>query len=1223
MRCNSLAASVFLGTAALTFAAGSSAEIAQNPLIVANAAKSNLLVAIDDSGSMDWEVGFPKSADGILHWNDSRQNLVDSDGVLYNTFQNDRFSYLFPTGRGSGNMVYASNSTNGNILPPRPEYAFARSTAFNPQYYNPLVTYRPWVNIGSSTWSDMPPTAAKSDPAVSGSQTLNLTVDNYNNSSDDWRFRIRSGMRRPDASGNPGDEVSGRDRLQAFNYYPATYYMPITSSIGLGTWLGSGNCATPSAATYETFHDDWSVANQSDLSGRGVDAIAPGGVCLKRYEIKAGNTFPSGRSYADEMQNFANWFSYHRKRHLALRAGLGEAFQSLENIRAGSFTINTRDDVTMWDLDSSRGALYDYFYSIIGANQGTPNRQGLNHAGEQFDGNEDVITASCQHNFAMQFTDGYSTQFSTAPNVGNVDGDWGSPFQDTHSNTLGDIAALWYETRLRDGDFPAGRVPVPAGCSSTNPPAYLACETDLHMRTFAISLGAEGTRFGVDYHTTRDAHTTPLAWPDPSAESGRQQIDDLYHAAVNGRGELLNARSTQELTQKLREALALISEAVVSSSASAATNSTRVDADSKIYQARFNSGNWTGELLAYGIASSGNISGLLWDASQLIPQASSRQILTKGAGNTQVPFAWASLTSAQRDALDRNSNGQVDGLGEQRLAYLRGDASREVRNGGVFRDRARVLGDIVNSSPEYVGAQDFGFSQLPTAAPGSGSYLDYVQAKRERAGMIYVGANDGMLHAFDAETGIEQWAYVPSELVPAMRELTEPRYRHRYFVDGSPTSTDAYFSGRWNTVLVASLGAGGRTVVGIDVTNPGAPSLLWEFTHEDLGYVLGRPSIVRLSDGRWGAIIGSGYGLDKSAKLFVVDMQTGALISRISTVASNQEATATPNGMSPPLGVDVNRDRIADYVYAGDLLGNLWKFDLQGGNPNQWESSFSSGGSPMPLFTACATGDSTPFGCAAAARQPITARPEASSSTIGQRVLFGTGKYFEPNDIVVVQPGPVQSFYAIEDDNATRVDGRSELTEQEILSEGFVGPTEIRVTTDTEAATDSRGWYLDLVSPANGFEGERVVSQPVLYEGLVIFATLIPSSDSCASGGTSWLMALDLAGGGRPPFAVFDVNDDGVIDDDDLVTDPEGNPVPPSGRRSTVGIINTPRIVRGSPPPTCEEDPENPDLECPPPPPECPLDVAYAPGSSGQIEQLLLSGKTCSTGRTSWRQLWP
>jgi len=1223
MRRQTTTASLILASAALTFAAGASAQVAQVPLITSNSAKSNLLLAIDDSGSMDWETGITGSVDGILHWNNSQRRLTNASGVLYTTFQNQRFSYLFPMTRGAnGNIVYGATDTNGNVLPPRPEYAFARSAHFNPQYYNPATTYRPWVNIGSRTFTDMNPRAALSDPTVSGSVALDLTANIFNNSGDAWRFRHRTGMRLPNASGQPSNTVATSDGLAAYSYYPASYYMPITDSIVLPNWLGSGrNCNNPQGATYVTFHDSWSTANQTALRDRGVDAIGPGGVCLKLYEIKTGVTFPSGRTYAAEMQNFANWFSYHRKRHLALRAGLGEAFQDLERVRAGSFTINSRNNVTMWDLDSTRASLYNFFYGIIGRNASTPNRQALNHAGEQFHTRENVITAACQHNFTLHFTDGYSNQLSSSPAVGNVDNAWGAPFADGFSNTKGDIAAHWYQSRLRGTAFGAGQVPVPAACNVANPPKYLACNKDLHMRTFGVTLGAAGNHFGVTHHAVRDVHTTPITWPNPSADSSLAQIDDLYHAAVNGRGELLNARSTAELTQKLREALALISEAVVSSSASAATNSARVDTDSKVYQARFNSGNWTGELLAFDVRSDGLLGSLLWDAGQSMPSAAARNIYTKGGTNTRVPFTWAGISAAQRDALDRNANGQIDGLGQRRVDYLRGDASHEVRNGGVFRDRPRILGDIVNSTPEYVGPQSENYELLPAGAPGQASYLAYVESKKTRQGMLYVGANDGMLHAFNADTGAERWAYVPSEVVPGMRELTEPRYRHRYFVDGSPTSADVFFNGQWRTVLVTSLGAGGRTVVALDVSDPDSPTLLWEFTHENLGHVIGRPSIVRMHNGRWAAIFGSGYGLAKSAKLFIVDIQNGTLTSQISSVASSQEASAAANGMSPPLGVDINADRIIDYIYAGDLFGNLWKFDVRSSNTSQWRSAFVTGNTPQPLVTACGSGDVTPFACPAASRQPITARPAAGLSPSGQFVYFGTGKYFESNDILVVPPGPIQSFYGVVDNNDTRVSGRSQLTRQSILSEYSTGSIEVRVTTELPVLPTSRGWFIDLVSPVNGFEGERVVSQPLLFEGLVLFATLIPSADPCAAGGSSWLMAMNRMTGGRPDFPWFDTNGDGVIDGDDLVLDPDGNPVPATGRRNpTVGIIQTPRIVRGSPPPPCEDDP---DVECPPPPPSCPLDVAYAPGSTGQIDQLLISGKLCASGRTSWRQMWP
>jgi type IV pilus assembly protein PilY1 len=1214
--------STLAGVAALTFAAGASANIAQSPLIIANAAKSNLLLVLDDSGSMDWEVGFPSHRDGILHWNTNARRLTDSSGELYTVFQNERFSYLFPNGTGTGNKVYATSGTNGNALPPRPEYAFARSSHYNPQYYNPDITYRPWLNIGDRTFANADPRSAISDPVVAASARIDLTSDLYVTSGNDWLFRTRTGMRRPDSNGRPGDTVATGDRLDAYTYYPATYYVPIRRSITLPTWLGSGNCNNPQASTYNTFHADWSVTRQGDLEGRGVDAIGPGGICLQKVEIKSANSFPSGRSYADEIQNFANWFVYHRKRHLALRAGLGEAFENLANVRAGSFTLNTRNDVTMWDLDDNRASLYNFFYGIVGRNASTPNRQALNHAGLQFDTNSNVITAACQHNFALQFTDGYSNQLSSAPNVGNADGTWGAPFADTHSNTLGDIAALFYNRRLRADDFAAGKVPVPAACNVSNPAGHLACRNDLHMRTFAITLGAQGHRFGVTHHTSRDAHNNPFTWSNPTTEADPVQIDDLYHAAVNGRGELLNARSTQELTERLRQALTLISDSVVSSASSAATNSTRIDAGTMVFQARFNSANWSGELLAYSLDRDG-IGDLQWDAGDpaagLIPLPTARRIYTRGSGNTQVEFQWHNLSAEQRDALDRNRSGQVDGLGQRRVDFLRGDRSREQLNGGPFRDRARVLGDIVNSSPEFVGRQDFGYSRLPAGADGASSYAAYVASKRDRAKMIYVGANDGMLHAFDADTGHERWAYVPSELVGPMRELTDPNYRHRYYVDGSPAVMDAYWGGEWRSVLVTTLGAGGRSVVALDVTSPDNPVLLWEYQHAALGHVMGRPSIARLQNGRWAAIFGSGYGLARSAKLFIVDLETGVLTTTapISTVRSQDEATAVANGMSPPIAVDVDRDRVADYIYAGDLLGHLWKFDVSASNPNQWGSGFTGAGRPQPLFAACASGsDVQPFACPAASRQPITMRPEVGyGPDDGQRVYFGTGKYFEVGDNVVAPAGAVQSFYGIEDDNSSRVTGRSQLTRQTITAEVTVGSQEGRGTSRNPADANSRGWYLDLLSPS-GYEGERAVSTPVLYEGLVIFATLIPSSDPCESGGTSWLMAISTDTGGAPLSPVFDLDGDGEHGGGDNVGD-----VPASGRRSNVGIIQTPRIVRGR---QVRDDDDDDDDDEDDEEQLCPRDFYVAPGSTGGIEHGWLgrSGE-CPYGRTSWRQLWP
>jgi type IV pilus assembly protein PilY1 len=290
------------GVALLTAASGANAGLAQQPLTLAGAAEPNVMVVIDDSGSMDWEVLFATES-GQLHWEFDTDLPVDDNGDLYTTAHDRTYSYLFPNGTGSGNRAYGYDDGNGPALAPRPEYAFARSSSFNAQYYDPDITYRPWPSRGGYSFADAVATAALSDPTVSGSNTINLTAELYRTGDNNWSFTTSGGSRGADASGNPSDSISDNRTEHAYRYFPATYYVPISTSIALPTWLG-GNCASPNKLTYRTFVLDWSNARQTLLTGVGVDAIAPGGVCLKRHEIKSGNSFPSGRSYADEIQNF-------------------------------------------------------------------------------------------------------------------------------------------------------------------------------------------------------------------------------------------------------------------------------------------------------------------------------------------------------------------------------------------------------------------------------------------------------------------------------------------------------------------------------------------------------------------------------------------------------------------------------------------------------------------------------------------------------------------------------------------------------------------------------------------------------------------------------------------------------------------------------------------------------------------------------------------------------
>lgn len=633
-----------------------------------------------------------------------------------------------------------------------------------------------------------------------------------------------------------------------------------------------------------------------------------------------------------------------------------------------------------------------------------------------------------------------------------------------------------------------------------------------------------------------------------------------------------------------------------SSAASVATNSTRLDVDTVVYQARFNSEDWRGHLLAFDIESDGDIGDPTWDAADLIPAAGSRDIFTwnpdtNNDGNTADgagrAFSWASLSTAQQAKLNTDPDNNVDGNGDERLAWLRGDASNEKRNGGAFRNRTvTVLGDIVNSDPFYVGTPDYRYHLLPNATEAA-AYTAFRQdaSYQSRTEMLYVGANDGMLHAFNANTGIEEFAYIPNLVYDHLSDLPDPDYTHRYFVDGSPRAGDAYINGEWKTVLLGTLGAGGAGVFALDVTNPGsfgASDVMWEFTDADLGDMSGQATIVRLNDGNWYALFGNGFeSAAGKAVLYLVDLETAAATKFVAHDGPN-------NGLATPVPVDVDGDRVTDYVYAGDIHGNLWKFDFSGGS-GQWGVAFKQGQNRYPLFTA--TDD-------AGNPQPITQRPAVGVHPDGgYMVYFGTGSFYAEGDNVIPASPDVQTFYGIRD-AAARIDsGRSELQEQTIDAEISLTNADVRVVSNhnVDYASD-HGWYIDLVSPAVGAEGERSVANPVLRGDRIIFTTLIPSSAACDFGGTGWLMELDAINGKRLPYTVLDVNDDGVFDEEDFASIDDTD-YPVSGMRSSVGIIKSPGIISAG------------DKE-----------YKYASGSTGEIA-VISERSSLDTGRKSWREV--
>lgn len=676
------------------------------------------------------------------------------------------------------------------------------------------------------------------------------------------------------------------------------------------------------------------------------------------------------------------------------------------------------------------------------------------------------------------------------------------------------------------------------------------------------------------------------------------------------------------------------------SASSVATNSTNLKVESRIFQARFSSADWSGQLLSYNLNTAGTLATAPeWDAGQKIntQAANTRVILTKGTTDG-VAFAYTNLTGptatagTQKYLLDRDAAGVADGCGPERVAYLRGDATNEAANGtfvcasgtatGRFRQRSTSkLGDIVNSSPWYVGVPSGGYSDVDH--PG---YTAFRNARLARTPVVYAGANDGMLHGFNAyldytsvpagvptaASGQEVLAYVPSMVYPNLSRLTARTYNrnHRYFVDGSPMAGDADLDSTtgnsWRTVLIGGLGAGGRGYYALDVSDPAsfgegstaaASTLLWELDETDMGYALNMPpanldtnqakQIVKMANGKWAVILGNGYNsVSGKAVLYVVFIEDGvdgtwSAGDYVKIVAD--APTGLDNGLSTPVPFDTNDDGYADTVYAGDLKGHLWKF-LVGPNasdttvtatPSTWKLAFSGAtcadttpSTCNPLFTATDSG-----GLA----QPIIWPPEVTlHPNGGQLILLGTGKYIEPTDNASTS---VQTFYGIWDrnDGTTRVGARAtDLLQQTVTSVLTTDAGNFRVTSTnpinwrynaagtlvncTSPCTATHmGWYMDLPTSK-----ERSIGIPKLVNGVIFFNTLIPSTATCDSGGTGWLMSLDYSTGGMvSTHRVFDTDGNGAIDSSDAQVGGYqagaalgGTTLiaPPSSTDSTVGV---------------------------------------------------------------------
>ncbi|GAB4333794.1 MAG: hypothetical protein Kow0089_02650 [Desulfobulbaceae bacterium] len=807
------------------------------------------------------------------------------------------------------------------------------------------------------------------------------------------------------------------------------------------------------------------------------------------------------------------------------------------------FTSTTSQTVNSTDI------LLDKLYSVSPSGY-TPLRQGLQSVGRYFDADDgqdgipgapnpyysEADGGSCQQAYAIAMTDGYWN--GSSPGVGNVDGGSGAPYEDNFSNTLADVAMYYYDRDL------SAALPneVPSNNYDKN--------NRQHMVTFSISIGLSGSiplddlnqdgvvdpapaNYAEDPYFLNPLTPYPT-WPDPTTScwSCPYKIDDLLHASVNGRGRFFQARDPDALVYSLNELFKDIGGRIASG-ASVSVNGDELSSGLVLYQSTYESGNWIGDLRAYPVDyNTGEVdrANPLWEAQDKLQGQhwdTGRNIITyTGTPGSGVPFRYADLAPAQQKALD-NKPELVD--------YIRG---REVSG---FRPRLRKLGDIVHSAPLLTGDPE------PADNDGLDNDGDGMidEAGEMVGGTIFSGGNDGMLHAFDAQSGEERFAYIPLHSFAYLKDLADPAYEHRYYVDATPYATDLVFlagdrsqDGRDNdgdgyidsepgellngddenysdgvdndgdgeidepsekatlSLLVGALKKGGRGIYALDITNiednlfplteaslssgptavvrweyPPVPATGLEYVYagdqtgdgvdndgdgyfdtdaneplngdtedysdgfdndgdgtideegemalyfddNDMGYSFSDPFIARsyksfnesfsLSDNPWVVIFGNGYNsVNGNAVLYILDAWTGDLIRKIDT------GVGPNNGLSTPALVDVDNDDRVDYVYAGDLLGNMWKFDLTDPDPQNWGVSFGTdvaAGNPVgyqridyadvdpvtgthdepkPLFTV--TG------------QPVTTAPDVAyhCEEDGYMVVFGTGKYLGETD---------------------------------------------------------------------------------------------------------------------------------------------------------------------------------------------------------------------------------
>ena len=840
-------------------------QLSQVPLELVIGPEPNVLLVNDDSGSMDWDI-LTDESDGIFFF-DSGESV----------------RYVMKATAGSSDVAASEEASPGQGL------WRLRNSSYNTVYYNPEIRYTPWEGLDTSDneFPDSPPTAARHNP-LTATPFTNLTVpQNYTGlgveaadpDCDDQICIIPnwfgSGCAVYASACPDGDDV---DDISVTDYYIPRYYIWDDKD-------SDGDMdATPSPAT-DPDNAEGILVEIKPASDGGSDTYT-------KYTDRTDCTTIDGVcTYDEELQNFANWFTYSRNREFTAKSALGKVVADAENIRIGYAKLNSSSNIVpIKSMNSSArtGEKADLLDAIYQTNSsgGTPLRRALRDAGRHYECRQNDIFNSgsnsspgdagcpvlaapdgnCQQNFTLLMSDGAWN--GGTPSIGDADDDNntnfdGGRYAGSTNNTLADVAMYYYERDLHtslDDEVPT-TARDQEGASAT---AFASGGNEVmhqHMTTFTVGFGVNGLVEDGDVPTD---YTVSFNWGNPNTTA--RKIDDARHAALNGRGDYLSAGNANELADALVSAFEEFSSG--SGAASAVSfNSQEIQEETLIFRAFYNTKINTGDLVAIPFTDAGLGDTETWSASTQMDlvDADDREILTYDPDtSTGIPFRPGTLNDDQKSIfidsppLASPPTAQQNTEITQRVNYLRGDPTNE-RPDGSFRERPinnGRLGDIVHSSPVFVGPPDRLGRDAEPFPQGSDLYSGFASTNASRQDMIYVAANDGMLHGFNADTGDEVFGYVPNNLMlnefsRNITNLLDFNYEHRYFVDLTPAINDVYinvdgdYTGdkEWVTMLVGGHGAGAKAYFALNITDPDLLTeanaedvVLWEFTEDDDAY---------------------------------------------------------------------------------------------------------------------------------------------------------------------------------------------------------------------------------------------------------------------------------------------------------------------------------------------------------------------------------------------------